>query len=56
MSQTATEPRESPKPHRFTREEYYRMGEQGMFVGRRVELIDGKIVDRAPQTNRHFLG
>ncbi|MCL2641153.1 MAG: Uma2 family endonuclease [Phycisphaerales bacterium] len=46
---------ESPTPHRFTREEYYRLGELGMFEGQRVELIEGEIVDMAPQLTPHAM-
>ncbi|MCL2648461.1 MAG: Uma2 family endonuclease [Phycisphaerales bacterium] len=46
---------ESPTPHRFTREEYYRLGEFGMFDGQRVELIEGEIVDMAPQMSPHAI-
>lgn len=45
-----------PQPHRFTREQYYQMADQGWFNGRRVELIDGEIVDMAAQKNLHVLG
>lgn len=33
---------------RFTREEYYRMAEAGLFNGERVELIEGDIVRMSP--------
>ncbi|HLL89478.1 MAG TPA: Uma2 family endonuclease [Tepidisphaeraceae bacterium] len=39
--------------HRFNRREYYRMGQSGLFDGRRVQLIDGQIIDMAPQNYRH---
>ena len=52
---TARQPPEMPPPHRFTREEYYQMADQGFFDGIRVELIDGEIVDMAPQKNPHYL-
>ena len=38
-----------PTPHRFTRAEYYRMGEAGLFADERVELLDGKIITMPPQ-------
>jgi Uma2 family endonuclease len=44
-----------PMVKRWTREEYYRLGEQGWFVNQRVELIDGEIVEMSPQTPEHFL-
>ena len=40
-----------PTVHRFTRDEYYRMADAGLFEGRRVELIEGEIIDMAPQNN-----
>jgi len=40
--------------HKFTVEEYGRMGEAGVFPpGVRVELIEGKIVDMSPIGDRH---
>lgn len=40
--------------HRFTLEDYYRMGEVGIFSeDDRVELIEGAIVDMAPIGDRH---
>jgi Uma2 family endonuclease len=42
-----------PKKKRFTREEYYKMVEIGLFDRQRVELIDGEIIQMAPQLNRH---
>ena len=42
-----------PIVRRWTREEYYRMGEMGLFDGQRVELIDGEIIQMAPQKDVH---
>jgi hypothetical protein len=39
---------ENPCPFRFTREQYYRMGELGFFDGRRVELIFGEVFEKYP--------
>jgi len=39
--------------HRFTREEYYRMGEAGLFMEERVELLDGEIITLPPQNPPH---
>jgi Uma2 family endonuclease len=44
-----------PKKKRFTREEYYKMVEIGLFDRQRVELIDGEIIQMAPQMNRHVV-
>ena len=43
----------TPRVHRFTREEYYQLAEIGFFGGKRVELIDGEILEMAPQRNDH---
>jgi Uma2 family endonuclease len=50
MSQPTTRP---PTPHRFTRAEYYRMGDAGLFANERVELLDGTIVTMAPNSPPH---
>jgi Uma2 family endonuclease len=42
-----------PTRKRWTREEYYRLGEQGWFSGQRVELIDGEIIILSPQSPQH---
>ncbi|HVS70426.1 MAG TPA: Uma2 family endonuclease [Phycisphaerae bacterium] len=42
--------------HRFTREQYYQMADAGYFEGKRVELINGEILDMAAQKNSHVLG
>jgi hypothetical protein len=34
--------------HRFSVKEYHRMLEAGLFEDQRVELIEGKIIDRSP--------
>src|SRR5881394_327447 len=44
-----------PKKRRFTRDEYYKMAELGMFDGQRVELIDGEVIQMAPQMERHVV-
>ena len=43
----------APIPYRFTRAEYYRMGEAGLFADTRVELLDGEIITMAPQNPPH---
>jgi len=45
-----------PKKRRFTRDEYYKMAELGLFDGQRVELIDGEVIQMAPQMERHVVG
>ncbi|WP_306296772.1 Uma2 family endonuclease [Candidatus Entotheonella palauensis] len=42
-----------PHQRRWTREEYYRMGELGLFRGQRVELIDGAVMVLSPQGPSH---
>ncbi|MCB9286328.1 MAG: Uma2 family endonuclease [Lewinellaceae bacterium] len=43
----------SIQKHRFTVEEYHRMGEAGLFNETRVELIDGEIFDMSPTNSPH---
>ena len=43
-----------PTPRRWTREEYYRMGDLGFFHGQRVELIEGEIMVLSPQNAEHW--
>ena len=43
-----------PAPRRWTREEYYRMGDMGFFDGQRVELIEGEIMVLSPQKAEHY--
>lgn len=38
---------------RWTFDEYYRLGELGIFDNRRVELIDGEICEMSPMTSPH---
>jgi Uma2 family endonuclease len=42
-----------PRPLRWTREDYYRLCEAEWFQGRRVELIDGEIIEMPAQHNTH---
>jgi Uma2 family endonuclease len=42
-------------PHRWTRLEYERMAEAGVFdSSMRIELIDGEVFDMPPQSTRHY--
>lgn len=43
----------STQKHRFTVEEYHRMGDAGVFDETRVELIDGEIYDMSPINSPH---
>jgi Uma2 family endonuclease len=45
----------APSPRLWTREEYYKMAEAGVFrPDERVELIGGRIVTMSPQNSPHF--
>jgi Uma2 family endonuclease len=39
--------------YRFTREEYHRMARSGLFEGKRVQLLHGRVVMMAPIGHRH---
>jgi Uma2 family endonuclease len=41
------------RPRRWTKEEYYRLGESGFFRGQKVELIEGELLVASPQNSRH---
>src|SRR5436189_150889 len=45
-----------PRPLRWTAEEYYRLCETDLMLGRRTQLIDGEIIEMASQGNWHGLG
>lgn len=42
-----------PQVHVWTRHEYHRMAELGFFEGRRVELIEGQVIDMAAMKSPH---
>jgi Uma2 family endonuclease len=42
-----------PRPKLWTRKEYYRLYDLGFFAGKRVELIEGEIIDMPPMNNPH---
>jgi len=42
-----------PQPYRWTREQFYEMGEAGLFEGQRVILIEGEILAMPPVGNLH---
>jgi Uma2 family endonuclease len=46
----------APQPVRWTREQYIEMSELGFFIGRRVELIGGEILEMAAQHDIHLAG
>jgi Uma2 family endonuclease len=41
------------RQRRWSKREYYRLGELGLFRGERVELLEGQIVVLSPQNPRH---
>jgi hypothetical protein len=43
-----------PRPHRWTRDAFLRMIENGWFSGKRVELIGGEIMEKAAQFDLHL--
>jgi Uma2 family endonuclease len=45
--------RTGPRTRRWTKAEYYRLGELGFFDGQRVELLEGRIVVLSPQNAPH---
>lgn len=47
---------DGPRPWKWTREQYYRLGELGFFEGKRVELIHGEIVEMSPINWSHTVG
>ncbi len=42
-----------PRPIRWTRDEYHRLGEKGFFAHRRVELIRGEVIEMSPMREPH---
>ena len=42
-----------PRVHLWTRDEYYKMGELGLFDGKRVELIEGQVIEMSPIGSPH---
>jgi Uma2 family endonuclease len=53
---TTPPPADGPRPWKWTREQYYKLGEFGFFDGKRVELIYGEIVEMSPINRRHAIG
>lgn len=44
---------EKPQIRRWTKREYYQAAELGWFSGQRVELIEGEVIEMAPQRDAH---
>jgi Uma2 family endonuclease len=55
MQPTRVGRRTGPKRWPWTREAYYRLAEQGFFGQRRVELIDGEIIEMPPMKSPHAM-
>jgi Uma2 family endonuclease len=53
MTIAIDEIRQVPKPYRFTHAEYCRLTDLGVFDRRRVELIDGRLINMPAQGNAH---
>src|SRR5437764_5029866 len=45
-----------PRKRRWTRAEYHRMADLGLFRGQRVELLAGEVVQMAAQKDTHVIG
>ena len=57
MSSVATMPPAQPQTYRFSVEEYYKLGEAGIFQpDDRVELLDGEILYHVPHRSSSHLG
>jgi len=48
-------PTTEPQVHLWTRDEYYRLTDLDFFQGRRVELIEGQVIDRAAMKSPHAI-
>jgi Uma2 family endonuclease len=44
-----------PQTRRWSAEEFYRLLDEGYFLGQRVELLEGEIIEMAAQKNWHAL-
>ncbi len=42
-----------PQVHLWTRGEYYRMAEMGLFRGKHVELVEGQVIEMSPMGSLH---
>ena len=54
--QSESNPAPSPEAYRWTVDEVERLWELELFAGRRVELIDGEIINMGYQDNLHAVG
>lgn len=44
-----------PQLHLWTREEYYQIAETGVFQDKRVQLIEGQVIEMSPMNSRHAM-
>lgn len=44
----------APRSYKWTVDEYYKLGELGLFEGTRVQLIKGEIIEMSPMKSGHF--
>jgi Uma2 family endonuclease len=42
-----------PQVHLWTRQEYYKMSQAGLFEQKRVELIEGQVIEMSPMSSLH---
>ena len=53
MATTPADQAAEPKVHPWTRDEYYKMGESGLFDNMRVELVEGRVIEMRPINSQH---
>lgn len=46
-------PPAEPRPMLWTRDSFYRLSQAGYFDGRRVQLVEGRIIEMPPQKHAH---
>ncbi len=44
---------QEPQLYLWTREEYYQIAATGVFQGKRVQLIEGQVIEMSPMNSRH---
>lgn len=53
--QTMTTQTQEPRSKQWTRDEYYRLAEEGYFRGKHVQLVEGEIIQMPPMKHPHAL-
>jgi Uma2 family endonuclease len=56
LTKQPTQRKSTVRERRWSKAEYYRLGELGFFQGQRVELIEGKLMVMSPQNAAHSGG